>query len=40
MGKQSEIEKIEEEIWLGELSDDLFYVRGRGRELRRKMRDL
>jgi hypothetical protein len=38
MGENEEIAKLEEEILLGEMGDDLFYVRGEGRMLRQKLR--
>ena len=38
MDMRSEIEKLEEEIWVGEMSDDLFYVSGRGRALQNKLK--
>lgn len=38
MDMRSEVEKLEEEIWVGEMSDDLFYVSGRGRMLRQKLK--
>lgn len=33
-----EIAQIEEEILIGEMSDDLFYVNGKGRTLRNKLK--
>ncbi len=38
MSKSEEIARLEEEILLGEMGDDLFYVRGEGRMLRQKLR--
>ena len=38
MNMREEIERLEEEILIGELGDDLFYVSGRGRVLRDKLK--
>ena len=37
MSNSEEIARLEEEILLGEMGDDLFYVSGRGRELRSRL---
>ena len=37
MSKSEEIARLEEEILLGEMGDDLFYVSGKGRELRSRL---
>jgi hypothetical protein len=37
MCKSEEIAKLEEEILIGEMGDDLFYVSGKGRELRSRL---
>ena len=38
MDMRNEIARLEEEILLGEMGDDLFYVSGRGRMLRQKLK--
>ena len=38
MNKSEEIARLEEEILIGEMGDDLFYVSGKGRALRQKLK--